>query len=464
MTTPQYPCQSLWGSREGGTDATTTSRPTRPPFAVSAPAAVSAPTEAFAPGYAAPATDDESPHVVWKFGGTSVADPGKLRAVATRLIAARRAGHRVVAVLSAMGDSTDRLHRLAYELSSHPQLRELDALLSTGEAVSCALASMAVHELGGRAVSLTGPQAGIRTDDRHGNARLKEIRPRKITEALDSGAIVLITGFQGVSSTGDVTTLGRGGSDASAVAIAAALGLSQCEVFTDVAGVYTADPRVVPNARRLAVLTHDEMLQLAEAGATVLQARAVELAQAHGIDIHVRSSFTTEPGTWIRKEGTMFEDTEVAGIAHRHDERLYSVHDVSPATVSSALARRGAAVGAMVHLGGEVRFTAPGVERAEITSALDSIGARVGVHDDLGSVSVISTGIGRQPDVTARALAALEHAGISLKLITSTPNRVSCHISSAMVDRAVRLLHDVFGLELATDSVGAGAPLPRDAA
>lgn len=424
-------------------------------------------TDGSAPGCSAPSADDESPLLVWKFGGTSVADPGRLRAVADRLVAARRTGHRVVAVLSAMGDSTDRLHGLAYALSSHPQLRELDALLSTGESVSCALASMAVHELGGRAVSLTGPQAGILTDGQHGNARLREIRPRRITEALDAGAIVLITGFQGMSGNGDVTTLGRGGSDASAVAIAAALGLSQCEVFTDVPGVFTADPRVVPNARRLTVLTHDEMLQLAEAGATVLQARAVELAQAHGIDIHVRSSFTAESGTWIRKEGTMFEDTDVAGIAHRRDERLYSVRDVSPATVSSALARRGAAVGAMVHLGDEVRFTAPGVERTEITSALDSIGARAGVDDDLGTVSVISTGISRQPEVTARALAALERAGIYPSLVTSTPNRVSCHISSATVDRAVRLLHDVFGLESATgpeDGDLRGVPVPRDAA
>ncbi|MGH4001688.1 MAG: aspartate kinase, partial [Pseudonocardiaceae bacterium] len=344
--------------------------------------------------------------VVWKFGGTSVGDPHRLRAVAQRLVTAQQQGHRVVAVLSAMGKSTDELCGLAYRMSALPPRRELDALLSVGESISCALASIAVHELGCRAVSLTGAQAGITTDDQHGNARVRSIDPHRITEALDDGAVVLVTGFQGISDHGDVTTLGRGGSDASAVALAAALGVPECDIFTDVAGVFTADPRVVPHAKRLASLRHEEMLEMAEAGAAVLQPRAVELAAGHGIDIHLRSSFSAEAGTWIRKESGTFEDegSDVAGIAHRRQENLYSVRGVSAAAASSALQRRGAAVGVLVQARDEVRFTAPGLTDAEVTAALSAVGAGIEVQDDLGTVSVVRVGIARKPAITARAL------------------------------------------------------------
>ena len=243
-------------------------------------------------------TDEPSNRrVVWKFGGTSVADADRLRAVASQLVAARRQGMQVVAVLSAMGKTTDELVQLAYGLSAEPHPRELDALLSVGEMMSCSLAAMAVHELGERAVSLTGSQAGIFTDDSHGNARLVQICPKRIVEALEEGAIVLVAGFQGISGNGDVTTLGRGGSDATAIAIASVLGARECDIFTDVPGVFTADPRMVSTARKLTAVSHEEMLQLADAGARVLQTRAVELAAAHNIDVHVRSSFTFEPGT-----------------------------------------------------------------------------------------------------------------------------------------------------------------------
>src|SRR5882757_4749024 len=225
--------------------------------------------------------------LVWKFGGTSVADHARLRAVAERMVAAQRSGRGVVAILSAMGSSTDELAEMAYKMSARPPLRELDALLSVGESISVALASMAVAELGSHAVSLSGPQAGIRTDGQHGNARLREIRPQRIHDALAQGSIVLVTGFQGMSADGDVTTLGRGGSDASAVALAAALGATECEIFTDVPAVYTADPRLVPHAERRTSLRPEEMLEMAEAGAAVLQPRAVELAIAHNIDIHL---------------------------------------------------------------------------------------------------------------------------------------------------------------------------------
>lgn len=383
--------------------------------------------------------------LVWKFGGTSVADPLRLRAVAERMVAAQQAGHRVVTVLSAMGSSTDELNAMAYAMSARPQLRELDALLSVGESISCALAALAVHDLGSHAVSLNGAQAGILTDDRHGNARLHDIRPQRIIDALDSGAIVLVTGYQGVSPTGDVTTLGRGGSDASAVAVAAALGLSECEIFTDVSGVFSADPRVVPDARQLTAISREEMLQLAAAGAAVLQPRAVELAVAHHIDIHVRSSFTTAAGTWLQEE-TVFEVAEITGVAHRERESLYTVCGASPAMITAALARRGAAIGSIVCLGSKVYLTAPGVEEPEVTAALSTAGARILLREELGTVSVVGTGIGRSPDVTARALLSLEAEGIEPQLVTSTPSRVCFHLPERAVHQAVRLLHTAFGL------------------
>lgn len=388
--------------------------------------------------------EEPSSLVVWKFGGTSVADHDRLRAVAQRLVSAQRHGHRVVAVLSAMGNTTDELSQLAHRMSALPPQRELDALLSVGESISCALASMAVHELGARAVSLTGAQAGIRTDAQHGNARVQAIDPHRITQALNDGAIVLVTGFQAISEGGDVTTLGRGGSDASAVALAAALGVSECDIFTDVPGVFTADPRVVPDARRLPWLHHDEMLEMAEAGARVLQPRAVELAAAHGIDIHLRSSFSAEAGTWIRKQAQAFECTDVAGIAHRRHESLYCARGISAATALSGLAQRGVTLGVIVPEGDELRFTAPGLTDAEVIAALGALGARVTVRDDLGTVSVVSVGIARKPTIAARALSALEAAGITPHLVTTTPGRVCAHIPTALIDHAVRLLHNTF--------------------
>jgi aspartate kinase len=386
--------------------------------------------------------------VVWKFGGTSVGDPVRLRAVAERLVAARRQGIQVVAVLSAMGDATDELVRMAYGLSPQPQPRELDALLSVGESTSCALAAIAVHDLGERAISLSGSQAGVFTDDSYGNARLRQVNPRRVVEALDDGTIVLVTGYQGISARGDVTTLGRGGSDASAIALAAALGLGECDIFTDVPGVFTADPRLVPDARRLDRLGHEEMLQLAEAGAQVLQPRAVELAAAHDVDIHVRSTFTSECGTWIRKETPMFENTRITGVAHRRHDPVYTVGDVSPAMVSSALAGRGVPVGSIIRDDGRVRFTSPGTDTPDVVAALGDLGATVAVRGDLGSVSVVSTVVGNRPEITARILHTLERNGIDPHLVTSTPSRVSCHIPAGTVDQATRVLHDAFGLHV----------------
>lgn len=396
--------------------------------------------------------------VVWKFGGTSVAGPQRIRAVAERLVAARRAGLQVVAVLSAMGGATDGLVELAHELSPQPDPREFDALLSVGESTSCALAAIAVGQLGERVVSLSGQQAGFLTDAAHGNARIRRIEPVRVVEALEAGSIVLVTGFQGVSPHGNVTTLGRGGSDASAIVLAAALGLVECDIFTDVPGVFTADPRVVPGARRLDSVSHDEMLQLADAGAKVLQARAVELAATHGIDIHVRSSFTDEPGTWVRRGSPLLEGQRVAGIAHLRHDPLYTVSGVSPATVSGALARQGVTIGSIICDPAGVRFTAPGTEAQRVISGMCSVDAEVAVHDELGRLSVVSAMVADRSGIAATTLAALERAGVDVHLFATTPNRVSCHVLASDVDKAAQVLHGAFGLdepaELAAGAVG----------
>jgi aspartate kinase len=395
--------------------------------------------------------------VVWKFGGTSVGDADRLRAVASQLVAARRQGMQVVAVLSAMGGTTDELVQLAYGLSAEPPPRELDALLSVGEMMSCSLAAMAVHELGERAVSLTGSQAGIVTDGSHGNARLLQVSPERIIEALEAGAIVFVAGFQGVSGNGDVTTLGRGGSDATAIAIASALGARECDIFTDVPGVFTADPRVVTNARKLTAVSHEEMLQLADAGARVLQTRAVELAAAHDIDVHVRSSFTFEPGTWIRRQISSLEGERVCGIAHIGHDPLYTVSCPSPAMVSAAMAQRGLAIGLIIHDDAAVRFTAPGTGSAQVTAAMAAMDLDVRVRDDLGSVSVVSAMVVNRSDVTATVLSALETSGIHTHLITCMPNRVSCHVLAGDVGPAAQVLHDAFQLHTNGESRPDGA-------
>ena len=304
---------------------------------------------------------------------------------------------------------------------------------------------MAVAELGSRAVSLTGRQAGITTDDAHGNARLVGITPQRIHDELAGGSIVLVTGFQGVSADGDVTTLGRGGSDASAVAVAAALGATECEIFTDVPAVFTADPRVVPDARRLSSVRHEEMLEMAEAGAGVLQPRSVELALAHGVDIHLRSSFSAEPGTWIRREAAGFEptgSTDVAGVAHRRQESLYAVDGVGAGAVTAALAERGIAIGAVLPAASGIRFTAPGAEPAEVTAALDAIARRRdGRRRSWGRCRWSAWASPASRRSRCAPSPRWRPPGIAPQLITTTAGRVTVLVASAQVDDAVRLLH-----------------------
>ena len=306
---------------------------------------------------ALPALAEEAPApsagtVVMKFGGTSVADVDRLRAVAQRLVAAREAGNRVVAVLSAMGDTTDELVRLAHEMSPRPKARELDMLISVGERISCSLCAMAIHDLGHEAISLTGSQAGIVTDTAHGKAKIVDIRANRIHEALDKERIVLVAGFQGVSTDLDITTLGRGGSDTTAVALAAALGADACEIYTDVEGVHTADPRIVTQARKLHAVSYGEMLEMAASGARVLQLRSVEFARNHDVKLHVRSSFSEADGTWIREEDErMLEKALISGVTHKAAETVYRVEGVSAARLFDALAEAGVNVDTVIQTG-----------------------------------------------------------------------------------------------------------------
>jgi aspartate kinase len=390
--------------------------------------------------------------IVMKFGGTSVGDPDKIRAVARRIVAARERGSRVVAVLSAMGQTTDELVALAHRVSARPQPRELDMLISVGERISCALAAMAIHDLGLEAISLTGSQAGIVTDTVHGRAKIVDVRARRINEALDRGQIVLVAGFQGVSTDYDITTLGRGGSDTTAVAIAAALGADSCDIYTDVDGVFTADPRLLPNARKLKRLTYDEMLELAAAGARVLQLRSVEFARNHGVTLHVRSTFTDAEGTWIREEDEqMLEKAIISGVTHTTEETVYRIEGISAAALFGALAEASVNVDTIIQTSPEIVFSAPAEERPEVETVLERLGVQWSARDDLGKVSLIGAGMKSHPGIAAKTFATLDAEGIPVQVVTTSPIKIACHVPSELVGRAVRALHEAFELETVVD-------------
>jgi aspartate kinase len=387
--------------------------------------------------------------VVMKFGGTSVGGPERLKAVARRLVLAREAGNRVVAVLSAMGQTTDELIDLAHQMSPRPNPRELDMLQSVGERISCALAAMAIHDLGHEAISLTGSQAGIVTDTVHGKAKIVDVRARRIHEALDSDRIVLVAGFQGISTaTFDITTLGRGGSDTTAVALAAALGADACEIYTDVDGVYTADPRIVPEARRLHAVSYDEMLEMAASGAKVLQLRSVEFARNHGVKLHVRSAFFDEDGTWIREEDErMLEKAMISGVTHTRDETLYWVDGAPAAQLFDALAGATVNVDTIVQTGPEIVFSAPTEDHADVAAALKRLGVEFRTRDDLARVSVVGAGMKSHPGVAAKAFMTLDELGIQTEIVTTSPIKISCHVATEDVERAVQGLHAAFELD-----------------
>jgi aspartate kinase len=387
--------------------------------------------------------------VVMKFGGTSVGGPERLKAVARRLVLAREAGNRVVAVLSAMGQTTDELIDLAYQMSPRPNPRELDMLQSVGERISCALAAMAIHDLGHEAISLTGSQAGIVTDTVHGKAKIVDVRARRIHEALDSDRIVLVAGFQGISTaTFDITTLGRGGSDTTAVALAAALGADACEIYTDVDGVYTADPRIVPEARRLHAVSYDEMLEMAASGAKVLQLRSVEFARNHGVKLHVRSAFSNDDGTWVSEEDErMLEKAMISGVTHTREETLYWVDGARAAMLFEALAGATVNVDTIVQTGPEIVFSAPTEDHSDVTTALDRLGVSYRTRDDLARVSVVGAGMKSHPGVAAKAFTTLDELGIETQIISTSPIKISCHVATDDVERAVRALHEAFELD-----------------
>jgi aspartate kinase len=400
----------------------------------------------------APLPAMDSRLVVMKFGGTSLADPERIRRVARRLVDARRGGARVVGVVSAMGRTTDELLALAHEVSPHPRPRELDMLVSVGERISGALVAMAISDLGEHGISLTGSQAGIVTDTVHGKARIVEIRGRRMEEALAGGAIVLVAGFQGVSTAYDVTTLGRGGSDTTAVALAAALGADVCEIHTDVEGVFTADPNLVPSARKLGSVTYEEMAELAASGARVLQLRSVEFARDHGVELHVRSTFTDDEGTWVRKEENtiMLEKSKITGVTHSLDEAVYEVTGVKPAELLEALAAAAIEVDTVAQIGLDIVFSAPLADRLGTATALDHLGATWSEHNRLGNIAVVGTGFKGHPEITARAFAALRDARVEPQFSTASPTRIGFYVPHDDVDRSVRALHESFNL-------GAGA-------
>ena len=388
--------------------------------------------------------------VVMKFGGSSVADTQKIKDVARRLVAAREAGQRVVGVLSAMGDTTDDLARLAYEISPRPHARELDMLVSVGERISNALCAMAIRDLGHEAVSLTGSQAGIVTDTVHGKAKIVEVRAQRLLGELDRDRIVLVAGFQGVSTDFEVTTLGRGGSDMTAAALAAALGARVCEIYTDVEGVFTADPRIVPRARKLKAVTYEEMLELAASGAKVLQLRSVEFARNHDVRLHVRSTFSRAEGTWIvDEEDPVLEKAIISGVAHTGCEPLYRVREIDPAKLFARLAEASVNVDTILQVtADEIVFSAPLEDREACDELLRSLGVEWSMRDDLGKVSLVGVGMKSHPGIAAKTLATLGGIGVESQVISTSPIKIACHVRTEDVPKAVAALHDAFDLEL----------------
>jgi aspartate kinase len=400
--------------------------------------------------------------VVMKFGGTSVADAERIKRAARRIVDRRQMGARVVAVLSARGKTTDELIEMAEEVSDNPDPREMDMLLSSGERISCALCAMAINDLGHRAISLTGSQAGIVTDESHTKALILDVRADRIREGLAEDSIVLVAGFQGVSGTKNVTTLGRGGSDTSAVAVAAALGAEVCEIYTDVSGVYSADPRIVPDARKLDTVSFEEMLEMAASGAGVLQLRSVEYARNHGVRIHCRSSFDDQPGTVVLAEGEMMEQPLITAVTHSTAEARLTLVGVpdepgAAARIFKALADVNVNVDMIVQnepvsAGGlaEISFTVPREDLRVSRTALEPLqGDAFGnltAHEDMGKVSIVGAGMRSHPGVAAKVFTVLAEEGVNIDMIATSPIKISCVIALDRVDHAVQVLHAAFEL------------------
>ncbi|NQT48790.1 MAG: aspartate kinase [Chloroflexi bacterium] len=400
--------------------------------------------------------------VVQKYGGSSVADAEKIKNVARRVIAAREKGDQVVVVISAMGDTTDELLRLAHQFAAQPDERELDILLSTGEIVSSALLAIAVRSMGHRAISLDGGQAGIRTDASFSRARIQAIAPKRILEELEKANIVVVAGFQGMTEEMDVVTLGRGGSDTTAVALAVALGAEECQIYTDVGGVYTADPRLAPQARKLKEIDYDEMLEMATYGARVMHSRAVEMGKLYNMPILVASSFRDEPGTVIRGGVAMELRNKVRGIAHELNIAKVTVLGVPDrpgiaAALFEPLAGAGISVDTIVQntsVDGitDLTFTVAGGDLQEATQIVEPLAASIGAKgcisaSGLGKVSIVGTGMQNTPGYAGRMFGTLSRAGINIELITTSEIRISCIVEENKVVDAVNALHKAFELE-----------------
>jgi len=399
--------------------------------------------------------------VVQKYGGTSVADPDRIKAVADHIVATRRAGNDVVVVVSAMGKTTDDLERLAHDVSAVPSGREMDMLLTAGERISIALLCMAIIDRGEHAVSFTGSQAGIVTDTTHGKAKIVDVRADRLRQTIGEGAVAVVAGFQGVSTASDVTTLGRGGSDTTAVALAAALGAESCEIYTDVAGVYTADPSLVLEARKLDRVSYEEMLDLAATGSRVLALRSVEFARNHGVQMHVRSSFTWEPGTWISEEEASMEQAIISGVTHDTSEAKVTIAQVPDrpgiaAYVFRALADEAVNVDMIVQnvsIAGhtDISFTVPREDLSRavkvMEQVIDEVEASGFTHDGgIGRVSVVGAGMKTHPGVAAQMFETLADAGVNIEMISTSSIRISCVVQEADVEKAVQALHDAFEL------------------
>ncbi|MGO4602529.1 aspartate kinase [Terrabacter sp. 2YAF2] len=413
--------------------------------------------------------------VVQKYGGSSVSDAEAIKRVARRIVETQRAGHSVCVVVSAMGDTTDELMDLAEQVTPAPPARELDMLLTSGERISMALVAMAIAQLGAEARSFTGSQAGVITDDAHGAARIIDVTPGRIQSALDAGHIAIVAGFQGVSqTTKDITTLGRGGSDTTAVALAAALEADVCEIYTDVDGVFTADPRVLPSARKLDVLSMEEMLDLAANGSKILHLRCVEYARRYGIPIHVRSSWSQKAGTWIKDnpyegEGAV-EAPIIAGIAHDRSEAKITIVGVPDrvgiaAKIFGAIAESGINIDMIVQnvsaaetAKTDISFTLPQADGARGMQVLQSIKheveyADLRLDDKIGKIALVGAGMKSHPGVSAKFFGALAEAGINIEMISTSEIRVSAVTRAEQLDDAVRAVHTAFGLDSADEAI-----------
>jgi len=406
----------------------------------------------------------DRPITVMKFGGTSVADAERLKRAAQRIVRAKSEGNNVVAVLSARGATTDELVTMAQEISPEPHPREMDMLLSTGERISCALCAMAIHDLGSDVISLSGSQAGIVTDTSHTKARILDVRADRIRAALVEENIVLVAGFQGVSTARDVTTLGRGGSDTTAVALAAALGAEVCEIYTDVDGVFSADPRIVPTARKLPVVSFEEMLEMAASGARVLQLRSVEYARNYGVRISVRPSYNDGSGTLVVSEEETMERPLVTGIAHSTQDARVTLVGVPDrpgvaGRIFGALAKADVNVDMIIqnepvspNHRAELSFTVPKNDLSAARRTLEPLARELELEDvvtdeEIGSVSLVGAGMRTHPGVAAKVFETLGERGINIEIITTSPIKISCVIRAEQVPEAVRALHAAFGLE-----------------